>query len=389
MKILHLCLGNYYVDNFGYQENIITKAHKKLGHNVQIIASTETLLKTGKLDYVVPSSYETADGIPIQRIKYSSALPHYISRKVRCYPELPKLLEESSPDLIFIHNVAFLSIRDVIKYAKRHPNVKIVADSHIDTINSAQGFISLNILHGIFYRYCAQLSLKVVQKYYSTLPIRGVFLEDVYGIPHKLISFLPMGLNDIDIDISQKGIIRSDIRLSLNIKEDDFVIITGGRLRQEKNIHILIEAFKTINHPKVKLLIIGTPVDEYRSKFHQICQGVPNLINVGWVASSLTYKYFMASDLICFPGSHSALWEETVGLGIPGVFKHWPGIDHVKRGGNSILLKDISVLSLSKTIQNIILNKDQVYTNMSLAAKSEELIKFFSYRNIAERSINI
>ena len=45
MKILHCCLAAFYIDNFSYQENIFPKIHKLQGHQVHIIASTETYLE--------------------------------------------------------------------------------------------------------------------------------------------------------------------------------------------------------------------------------------------------------------------------------------------------------------------------------------------------------
>ena len=44
MKILHCCLAAFYIDNYGYQENILPKIHQIHGHEVKIVASTETFI---------------------------------------------------------------------------------------------------------------------------------------------------------------------------------------------------------------------------------------------------------------------------------------------------------------------------------------------------------
>ncbi len=54
MEILHLCLGNYFVDGYGYQENIITKMHKRQGHEVLIVASTETIVDNLYQFFTIP-----------------------------------------------------------------------------------------------------------------------------------------------------------------------------------------------------------------------------------------------------------------------------------------------------------------------------------------------
>ena len=44
MKVLHCCLAAFYIDDYGYQENILPKMHKIQGHQVKIVSSTETYI---------------------------------------------------------------------------------------------------------------------------------------------------------------------------------------------------------------------------------------------------------------------------------------------------------------------------------------------------------
>ena len=93
MKIIHLCLGNYFVDGYGYQENIITKMHKRQGHEVLIVASTETIVDNFNLGYVESRSYINEDGIPIHRIPYINLFSNILTHKLRFYKGLYKELE--------------------------------------------------------------------------------------------------------------------------------------------------------------------------------------------------------------------------------------------------------------------------------------------------------
>ena len=54
MKIMHPCLAAFYIDDYGYQENILPKAHKKSGHDVEIVASTEVYSDEKTLTYCSP-----------------------------------------------------------------------------------------------------------------------------------------------------------------------------------------------------------------------------------------------------------------------------------------------------------------------------------------------
>ena len=78
MRVLHCCLAAFYIDDFGYQENILPKMHKLQGHKVAILASTENYINKTKKGYVNPSSYFTTEGIPITRIPYSNFIPSFL-----------------------------------------------------------------------------------------------------------------------------------------------------------------------------------------------------------------------------------------------------------------------------------------------------------------------
>src|SRR5690554_2466439 len=118
MRILHVCLSNFYIDNYGYQENILPKMHKLQGHEVKILASTETFIENSKLGYVDPSSYVTEYGVPITRIPYTNILPHAIAKKIRKYKGVKKTLYSFKPDVLFIHGGQFVSMKEIVSYVK-------------------------------------------------------------------------------------------------------------------------------------------------------------------------------------------------------------------------------------------------------------------------------
>ena len=52
MKIVHLCISAFYIDNCSYQENLLPKYHAKMGYDVTIIASLATYDKDGNLIFL-------------------------------------------------------------------------------------------------------------------------------------------------------------------------------------------------------------------------------------------------------------------------------------------------------------------------------------------------
>ena len=75
MKILHLCLSCFYIDDAGYQENQLVRQHVRDGHEVLVIASTETFDGRGGLTYTEPKTYTGSDGARVIRIPYVRWLP--------------------------------------------------------------------------------------------------------------------------------------------------------------------------------------------------------------------------------------------------------------------------------------------------------------------------
>ena len=122
MKILHCCLAAFYIDKYGYQENVLPKMHKIQGHEVEILASTENYLNGNELSYVKPSVYYNEDEIKVTRLPYLNIFPHFIAKKLRMYYGVYKKLNEFKPDIIWLHDVQFLGIFQVIKYLKRNKN---------------------------------------------------------------------------------------------------------------------------------------------------------------------------------------------------------------------------------------------------------------------------
>lgn len=386
MKILHCCLAAFYIDNYGYQENILPKMHKLQGLDVKILASTETYIDNAKLGYVKPSSYKTKEGISITRLPYTQYLPHKIAKKLRIYVGLKKELNDFAPDIIFLHDCQFLSITQIAEYKEKHPNTKIYIDSHTDFINSAKGWVSKNILHKIIYRWCAQKIEPYTNKFYGTLPVRSDFLREVYKLPENKIALLELGIDDHVFNPSFKESIAEKTKQELNIKSTDFVIVTGGKIDLRKNIHKLLKVVSDLENKNLKLVIFGKPNEDTKQYVEKYAKS-SSIINIGWVLPEQVYNYLAIADVAFFPGTHSVLWEQAVGMGIPCVFKKWDGIQHVDIGGNCIFINEGNEIEIKETLDMLINNKG-VLNKLKDIAQTKGA-KRFSYSEIAKRAIEV
>lgn len=384
MKIAHLCLAAFYIDDYGYQENLLTKKHKEQGHDIIIIASTETYIDNKRIGYVEPQEYITTDGIPIKRLPYVNFLPRKLVRKLRVYKNVYKNLKDFQPDIIFMHNFQFFNVFSIIHYAKKNPAVIIYADSHTDYVNSAKNWVSKKVLHGIIYRWYAKKIEPYVTIFWATLPIRSVFMQEIYGLPKNKIKLLELGADINSETLRNRHEIKTKVLSSLGIIKSDFVIITGGKIDARKNIHLLIEAMDQLKNLPIKLIVFGTPNEEMQYLLKTL-QNHESIIYLGWQNQEQINQLLLSADLGFFPGTHSVLWEQSCGLGLPCVFKKWKNIQHVDVGGNCLFLENITPSSIAEKITEIY-NDEDSYMTMKKIAESKA-VNHFSYDKIAKRAI--
>ncbi len=383
MKVVHLCLASFFPDGYSYQENMLPKFHKQQGHDVEVIASLVTFDEHGNPVLMnKPSNYINEHGIPVTRLAYKS--PTKIYSVLRRFAGFNEALEKSKPDVLFIHGCQFMDIDVVARYVKAHTDVRVFVDNHADFSNSATNPLSRYVLHGIIWKHCAAVIEPFAAKMYGVLPCRVDFLENVYGMPKEKCELLVMGADDDDVIAADTPEIRSEIRSKYNIADDDFLVITGGKIDQWKTQTLLLmQAVKNIDDPKVKLIVFGSVTEELMPKVKQLADGV-KVQYIGWVQSKDSYKYFAVSDLAVFPGRHSVFWEQVAAQGIPMLCKKWDGTTHVDVGGNVKFLTQDSTEEIEMEIRNLTENS-QAYSDMKEAAKKGKTV--FLYSDISKRSI--
>lgn len=385
MKIVHLCLSSVYIDNHTYQENMLPKYHVLQGHEVTVIASLVSFDSNGRPCLLDKESvYLTKEGYKVIRVDYKKNL-YKLNKFIRRYNDISILLENEKPDLIFIHDFSFFDIYKIIRYVSKNKNVIIYVDCHTDYINSAKTWVSKNLFHHFIWRYYGKLLTPFVKMYYGVTPLRCDFLREAYKIPEEKIQLLVMGVDDEMLKMKDRVLIKQANRAKLKIKADDFVILTGGKIDMYKNIHLVMKTIKEIQNKNVKLIVFGTVDPQMKDYFNSFLDS--EKINfVGWLNSESIMDLFLSSDLIVFPGTHSVMWEQAVGAGIPCVFKYWEGMTHVDVGGNCEFLRNDSEKEMIEVLNSIIDDKEK-YNNMKSIALQKGLIDF-SYSKIAYEAIN-
>lgn len=381
-KIVHVMISAFFIEGAGYQENLLPRAHKRMGFDVTIITSRFCFDHVNNVASRPSGTYINADGIKVIILDDNKRYPLISPLQTKC-KGLLRVLKEEHPDYLFMHNIEYMDSYIVARYAAAM-NIPLFCDNHADYYNSPSRGI-IQFLQRVFIRIpLARFIAKRASVIWGTTPWRVQYLQQYYKIPKSKTGFLVMGADETLIRWEQRDKIRSEVRKKYGISDSDFLIITGGKINQEKNIHVLANAVYELNQKNVKLLIFGIP-DEYVTKELDLISG-NNIIRIGWVDSNDVYDLFLSSDLGFFPGTHSVLWEQAVACGLPSVFKYWEGMQHVNVNGNAFLLKDISIASIKKVIDFIVNDTNQYSFMLKNATKAKD---GFMYCNIAKRAIGL
>lgn len=383
-KILHICLSGIVTDNFLYQDNLLSKYHKRLGYDVSFVTSQFSYNSSGKVEINSATEYFDNSRVKFFRLKMIGFTNFSIPFKF--FYKFKETLQRIKPDIIFIHGPQFLNMIHLVSFLKKHKNIEVYMDNHADFSNSGTNFFSRNILHKFFWRQMSKLVQPYCKKIYGVLPSRVNFLKEVYDLPPDNIQLLRMGADDDLIKLAKNNDLRSEIRNKFNIKQDDILVLTGGKIDKFKiQTLTLMEAFNKLNIKNTKLIVFGSIDKSIEKRIMNLTSD--RIKYIGWIEPSKTYGYFDASDLLIFPGRHSVFWEQAVGQAKPLICKKWPGMDHLNIGGNIIFLENDSKNEIIEKLKPILSDKLKL-NEMTKAANNKEYEDFL-YSNIAKKSLNL
>lgn len=352
MKIVHCCLSNYYVDNYNYQENVLSRQNKWDGHQVLIIASTEIFVD-GKVAYTTPKKYLNEDGIEVIRVPYKKILPHAIMKKVRAYDNVYNLINDYKPDVIFFHGMLAKELLTIVEYKKRHPLVKVYGDYHADYTNSARNLLSKYVLHKMYYKRIIQGSVPWIEKIFCITISTINFVSEMYQVPYEKLEFYPLGGEIFADSIYEQK--RNHIRESLEVKENDILFVHSGKMDKYKRTVELLEAFTKVKNDHFKLVIIGVFLDNIQEKIQRILDEDKRVVYVGWKDSKELVDYLCAADMYLQPGSQSVTMQNAMccscALMIYPVISHEPYLH-----GNGFYVnraEDLPELEIKNKLKNV------------------------------------
>ena len=354
MRIMHLCLSNYYTEGYLYQENALPLQNHIDGHDVRIVALTEVLDSTGGYRLASPGSSVNEHGIQVTRLEYAGPRSmRRIMRKIRMYRGLKKQLIAFMPDVVLFHGSSALELLTIFRYKRRNPTVKVFVDSHADLNNSGQSWASRMLLHRAFYGTVLRLVAPALEKIlFISLDARQ-FLTQIYRVDDSLLEYYPLG--GFVIDEREWEQRRWKCRLKLGLSQENILIVHAGKMGPLKRTLELVEAIRSNSDPRLRLVLAGSMTEEIAKKLLPMIDADDRISFVGWQSPDELTSLLCSAELYAQPGSQSANAQHAICCGTPVLLDDVPS-HHSYVDGNGFLTRTQS--DMESAIKIILQNND-------------------------------
>lgn len=309
MKFVFLGFATTYTPGLTYQDNLLCDQMLADGHQVTYLSNPEKFVD-GVIVDTPPEDTVLPDGLHLIRLPYVKCGPTFLTKKLRLFRGVYRILEKERPDVIFCHNTQYMPILDAVRYKKAHPEVKLYADTHTAYNNSGTNWLSLHILHGIYYKWLTKRALPYLERYFYVTDECRQFSHKVYGIPNERMEFYPLGgILPTEAEYARH---RKARREELGVTDSDRLYVHSGKLDVLKRTEELLKAFSAVKDDHATLAIIGSIPEEMKPVLLPLIEADKRVKYLGWKTGAELQEYLCACDLYCQPGSVSATMQNSI-----------------------------------------------------------------------------
>lgn len=386
MKVL--IVTDFFGNDLTYIENELAKQYIKFGLEVSVICS----LTDNPFDFFNDNyhshkkkSVQVSNGIKVYRLPYKIN----IKKRIKKFKGVYEILTQEKPDIIFFNSIQ-PDIKEAVKY-KNETGCNIILYSETDYSNSANNWVSLNVLHKIIWKTVFHRYKKHISKIFFATPASSDFLKNVYNISDNETELLPLGC-DYELSENVRNTFDKDgFRKKMGINNSDHVLITGGKLNPKKKTEIIIEAVNMLKRSDLHLIIFGTPdngFERYYEHLKKIGQNA-NIHFTGWLSPDSFYEHMAISDVAVFPSSQSVLWQQAIGMHLPLIAgdSGWQDMSYLNFYDNIVKIEkdNITPIIFADVVNQLISSPDNLIKMKRGAEKAAK--EHLNYTILAKKTL--
>jgi glycosyltransferase involved in cell wall biosynthesis len=204
-----------------------------------------------------------------------------------------------------------------------------------------------------------------------------------YYNPDKEISIIPLAFHPPELS--------TKTRKDLGISDDDFVLITIGRIVKRKAIDVALNALAALDNKRIKMFILGDgPEKEFLENLCRELEIEEQVMFLGFVDDETKYSYLKNSDLFVLTSLHEGfgiVFMESMYIGLPIVCTNHGGqVDFLKHEENALLINVGDIDACKKSIERFISDKG-LYKKCSKNNLND--IKKFSAESVAGKYMDL
>lgn len=292
-------------------------------------------------------------------------------------PDLIKQLSEWQPDAILVYGWAYQSHLKVLQYFANKIPVYFRGDSTL--LDEPRGI--KGILKYIFLRWVYK---HVNHAFYVGTNNKAYYKK--YGLKDEQLSFAPHAIDNERFK-AERNEEANELRLSLNLKAEDILVLYAGKFEPIKNVELLVSAFVKLNKPGVHLLLVGNGIKEPLLKSLASNSKTANNIHfLDFKNQSYMPTLYQAADLYCLP-SLSETWglavNEAMACDRAVLVSDMVGcaVDLVKEKCNGAVFKSESIDALVSCLDELTHSKN---ITEAYGKHSASIIKDWNFLKIVE-----
>lgn len=341
MNVLHVCVCGPFTDGMAYQENELIEQHVAAGHDVTVIAATDTYGPDKQLLYTEPGISRLLCGATLIRLPYVKPFRGWIAGKIRAHSGLRSSLEKVRPDRILFHGLTAWDLLTVAAYVRRNPKVKLFADCHEDFNNSAKTWASRELLHKQFYKPIFRQCIDQIHEVLCITVESLDFAIDFYESPRAKTRMYPLGCAiESAEDVARR---RANFRSHHGLADTDIVITQTGKLDRTKQLAAALLAFSRNASSRLKFFIAGRMTDDVKAECLPLIQRDERIIELDWQTTDGLRTVLAGADCFLQPFGQTVTTQMAMGYGCVILAQDLPSHRWLV-GDNGYLFRDASEL---------------------------------------------